>query len=60
MGFSSEMHIEMHNEMLESDESYREDYERWCEELEWQMVQEEFDLFGYKMDYLGYTEVFGE
>lgn len=63
MGYSNERQIEIHNEMIESDEKYREDYERWCEdvgrELEMEAA-ENFDLFGYKMDCTGYIETYRE
>ncbi len=64
MGWASERQIEIHNERLESDAEYAADYECWMLEMameaEMETAEALFDLFGYKMDYKGYTEVFGE
>jgi hypothetical protein len=57
MGFSSELHIEMHNEAMAADEAYAADYRRRMEE-EYFMTLPSDDEFesDYRLDYTGYEE----
>ena len=61
MGWASEQHIENHNALMQSDAEYAEDFERWMLDnaMEAEMEEsEDFDLFGYKLDYKGYIETY--
>lgn len=63
MGWASERQIENHNELMESDAEYVEEYERYMLDMAMEIEMEEseaFNLFGYKMDYKGYTETYRE
>ena len=65
MGWSSEMHIEQHNSMMENDAEYAESYARheeesfhynhWCEEQN--RIEYYLDWFAdWRLDWTGYQE----
>lgn len=63
MGWASERQIEIHNDLMESNAEYAEDFAQWM--LEQAVIaemeeSEEFDLFGYKIDHTGYIETYKE